>query len=1064
MGGTLRVAVTATNVAGTARATSAADRVRRRDPAVRAHRAGRLRHAGGRRDPHRRPGHLERHAAHRVRLPVAALRRRRRELRDIAGATDPTYTAGADDVGATLRVVVTATNAGGSDSRDVGARRAPSPRPPPVNQAAPTISGTARDGARSTAAAGTWGGRRRSRSLTSGSAATRRRELRRHRRRDGRTYAQTAPTSAATLRVVVTATQRRRQRRRALGADDGGRPVAPRRTPRRRRFRHGARRRRRSRPPAAPGPARPIAYAYQWVRCDADGAGCADIAGATGAPTRRPRPTSATLCASSSPRRTPAGTVGDLRRDRRRRRRRAGRPHGAERRRHRPRRRHARRRPGRLGRHPADRVRLSVAALRRGRRRLRRHHGRDRPHLHGDGGRRRRHAPRRRHRAPTGAVRTRATSAPTGARRRERAREHRRAAAIEGAPRDGQTLTADPGTWGGTAPVVVRVPVAPLRRDRRRLPRHRRRDGRRLRRDPGRRRPRRARPRHRRATTAAPQTAASAPTPAVAAQAPQNTATPGVSGPVADGGTLTADAGDWTGTPDITFTYQWERCDAAGRRVRGDHGRDGPDLRPRTARRSATRSGSPSPRHNAGGTATATSATTAPVAPVAPRTSDGPTVDRRRRARARRSPPTPARGPARSRSRSPISGSAARDLRRHPRRRRHDVRHGRRGRRGHVRVVVTATNAAGTRERRVRPATGRSAPSRRRTPRRPTITGIAADGATLTAAQGTWSGTPPIDFGYRWQRCDTDGASCDAIPDAVEPTYRPTADDVGHTIARRRDRDEPRRPRDRVVGPDRHGAAAPAGEHRPAVGLRHGARRRDADRRHGRVDRHRAARVQLPLAALRRERRLPHHRRRDRRDVHRDVGGRPQHAAGRRHGDQRRRRGERRLAADRGRGGGPARQRDRAVDRRRRACRRAARRRSRRLDRHRPADVRVRVAALRRPRRVVRPDRGGDRRQLRADARRRGPHAAPRRDRVRPGRRRLEGHRADRRDRRRPPAVDAAGQHGRRRRSPATRARAPRSRSCSGPGPARPRSRGTSSGGAATRRATTASTSTAPTG
>ena len=94
---------------------------------------------------------------------------------------------------------------------------------------------------------------------------------------------------------------------------------------------------------------------------------------------------------------------------------------------------------------------------------------------------------------------------------------------------------------------------------------------------------------------------------------------------------------------------------------------------------------------------------------------------------------------------------------------------------------MTATNAAGTASAE---STGHG-PIRAVPPTntaRPTITGIAADGATLTAAQGTWSGTPPIDFGYRWQRCDTDGASCDAIPDAVEPTYRPTADDVGHTI------------------------------------------------------------------------------------------------------------------------------------------------------------------------------------------------------------------------------------------------------------------------------------------
>jgi hypothetical protein len=46
--------------------------------------------------------------------------------------------------------------------------------------------------------------------------------------------------------------------------------------------------------------------------------------------------------------------------------------------------------------------------------------------------------------------------------------------------------------------------------------------------------------------------------PAVNAGAPAISGTPGA------GSTLTADPGDWQGTPTITYTYQWQRCDAAG--------------------------------------------------------------------------------------------------------------------------------------------------------------------------------------------------------------------------------------------------------------------------------------------------------------------------------------------------------------------------------------------------------------------------------------------------------------------------------------------------------------------
>ena len=43
-----------------------------------------------------------------------------------------------------------------------------------------------------------------------------------------------------------------------------------------------------------------------------------------------------------------------------------------------------------------------------------------------------------------------------------------------------------------------------------------------------------------------------------------NTGAPSISGTPGVGSTLTADPGDWQGTPTITYTYRWQRCDAAG--------------------------------------------------------------------------------------------------------------------------------------------------------------------------------------------------------------------------------------------------------------------------------------------------------------------------------------------------------------------------------------------------------------------------------------------------------------------------------------------------------------------
>jgi hypothetical protein len=64
---------------------------------------------------------------------------------------------------------------------------------------------------------------------------------------------------------------------------------------------------------------------------------------------------------------------------------------------------------------------------------------------------------------------------------------------------------------------------------------------------------------------------------------------------------------------------------------------------------------------------------------------------------------------------------------------------------------------------------------------RPSISGNARDGSTLTTSNGRWTNNP-TSFAYEWLRCGSGGANCTQISGANSKSYTLTTDDVGHRI------------------------------------------------------------------------------------------------------------------------------------------------------------------------------------------------------------------------------------------------------------------------------------------
>jgi hypothetical protein len=63
----------------------------------------------------------------------------------------------------------------------------------------------------------------------------------------------------------------------------------------------------------------------------------------------------------------------------------------------------------------------------------------------------------------------------------------------------------------------------------------------------------------------------------------------------------------------------------------------------------------------------------------------------------------------------------------------------------------------------------------------PTISGTSQQGQTLTASNGSWTGSPTF-YTYQWQNCDNAGNNCAPIGGATSTTYALASSAIGYTI------------------------------------------------------------------------------------------------------------------------------------------------------------------------------------------------------------------------------------------------------------------------------------------
>jgi hypothetical protein len=262
---------------------------------------------------------------------------------------------------------------------------------------------------------------------------------------------------------------------------------------------------------------------------------------------------------------------------------------------------------------------------------------------------------------------------------------------------------------------------------------------------------------------------------------PASTAAPTIVGTARDAETLSAEPGSWSGTEPMDYAYQWQRCDPTGAGCVDLAGATSQtytlgaadlDSRLRVQVTASNPAGSASASSDPSGSVAGIVPTNTAPPEVSGTAEDGQTLTADRGSWSGSEPISYAyqwrRCDAAGADCADIEGATGQSYELSSA----DVA-------STIGVRVTASNPAGSASANSA-ATGTVAPAAPANGLPPLISGTAADGQTLVAEPGSWSGTQPLSYAYQWQRCGL--GLCNDILGASGESYELTGADVGLTV------------------------------------------------------------------------------------------------------------------------------------------------------------------------------------------------------------------------------------------------------------------------------------------